>query len=165
MARVMIACFAGLSAVKAVCIPAWMTPKHGVPAVAIVEVFAGNWTLRSGEPLHISKVLHQIKLHPFKYDQIRGELHLHRLSLARSDVSCLAGRRTVGCLFEVFFASAVSDLSDRRRQAVVLAVIVRLVPCTDESLSVSSPGFADVLLRAGGLSAPCGVSISSDTAD
>ena len=80
-------------------------------------------------------------------------------------------------MFEDFFSSveagacsgatdsAVSDSSDRRRQAVVLAfgralaVIVRLVTCTDESLSVSSLGFADVLLRAGCLSAPCGVSI------
>ena len=65
----------------------------------------------------------------------------------------------------------MSDLSDRRRQAVVLAfgralaVVVRLVTCTDESLSVSSLGYADVLLRAGRLSAPCGVSNSSCAAN
>ena len=103
------------------------------------------------------------------------------ISFARSDVSCLAGRRTVGCLLEVFFGSletdacsdavgsAVSGLSDRRRQAVVLAfgralaAIVRLVTCTDESLSVSSLGFADaLLLRAGRLSAPCSPCDPSD---
>ena len=85
------------------------------------------------------------------------------ISFTRWDVSCLAGRRTVSCLFEVFLGSweahacsdavgsAVSGLSDRRRQcqAVVLAFgralasIVRLVTCTDESLShlLGSPMF------------------------
>ena len=66
----------------------------------------------------------------------------------------------------------MSGLSDLQCQAIVLAfgraldAVVRPVAFTDadESLSVSALGFADVLLlRAGRLSAPCGVSISSCT--